>query len=202
MSASGQYVTDLDNKGSIENINHWFSTVSQLETAVTWNPLDADLLMRLARLYRWRAFDQRLSPKLARESHRQAILYVKGACRRRPASGLAWATLAVVKIAAGQSDQEMITALNRAMILGPWETQVQHQVVIAGIQAWHRLPDNTKQLVIETVDRALKDSRLSRIVLETAIRYNWQAPLQSLLQNNQKLQRLFKSMDRLYKNGY
>ncbi len=202
VNTSGQYVTDLDNRGWIEDINHWFSTVNRLETALSWNPLDVDLLMRLARLYRWRAFDQRLSPKLARESHHLAIRYVKAACRRRPSSGLAWATLAVVKAAAGHIDQEMILALNRAMALGPWERQVQHQVVLAGIQTWNRLPTNTQHRMLEIVDRALKDSTLSRIVIETAIRHNWQAPLEPLLQNNQRLKRLFKSIDVEYKKEH
>jgi hypothetical protein len=195
-------MTELDNRGWIQNINDWLSTVNKLERALSWNSLDIDILMRLARLYRWRAFDQRLSPKLARESHHRAIRYVKAACRRRPSSGLAWATLAVVKTAAGHIDQEMVLALNRAMILGPWERQVQHQVVLAGIQTWYRLPTDTQQLVIETVERALNDPTLSRIVIETAIGNNWQAHLQPLLQNNQRLMRLLKSIDAEYKNQH
>jgi hypothetical protein len=115
---------------------------------------------------------------------------------------LAWAILAVVKNGAGQIDKEMILALDRAMILGPWERQVQHQVVLVGIQTWQHLPTNTQNLVIDTVDRALKDSTLSRIVIETAINNNWQVPLYPLLQNNKRLKQLFNSISAKYRNGH
>lgn len=200
MNRSEVYLNDLDNRGWIENINHWLSTVSRLETALSWNPLDADLLMRLAHLYRWRAFDQRLSPELAQESHDRAVQFVMAACRRRPSWGSAWASLAVIKTVAGRVDQQMILALNRAMILGPWERQVQRQVVFVGIQTWHHLPADTQHLVIATVARALKDSTLSRLVIETAIKYKWRAPLQPLIRNNPRLTRLFKTIDAEFKN--
>ncbi len=200
MNISGQYAAELDGRGWMEDVNNWHSIVKHLETALSWRPLDTDLLLRLARLYRWRAFDQRLSPKLARESHNIAIRYVRDACRRRPSWGLSWATLAVVKTAAGQIDQEMIMALNRAVILGPWERQVQHQIVVAGMQTWHRLPAATQRSVFDTIDRALRDARLSKFVLETAILNNWQLHLIPLLQKNEDMKRLFERMNSKHKN--
>ncbi len=198
-SASGRYLAELDARGWIENINNWTSSVERLDGALSSNPLDVDLLMQTARMHQWRAYDQRLTPKFARKSHQRAIEYLRTACRRRPSWGLAWATLAAVKIATGENDQEMIFAVEKAMALGPWELQVQHKVAVIGIQAWPHLPGETRKRVSKMVGRALADAKLSSIVIEAAVAHNWHAFLQPLLKDNEKLLKLFNSIDARYR---
>ena len=196
IQASELYISQLEDRGWIEDASRWNRQVEQLEKASLRNPLDADILILLVRLYQWRAYEQRLWPQVANRTLSQSLRFARLACRRRPSWGLAWATLAVVKNTARQRDKEMIFGINKAIELGPWERQVQHQIVIAGIPSWPWLPAKSRRLLMDVIKVTLKDPKLFNVVIEIAINNEWEEHLRPLIEDNERLLWLLKNQIR------
>ncbi len=190
---SEQYLADLAERGSTEDPGEWERQLVRLQRAARWNPGDAWVSMRLARLYQWRAYEQRLWSELATRSRQQVIDHIRRATRQRPSWGLTWAALSAAKVDAGEIDDEMLAALSRAVDLGPWERQVQHQVISAGIRAWGGLPDPMRQSILNMVRRGLKDPTLIAHIMDIAIQNNWQGQLERFITDDDQLEIQFKA---------
>ena len=92
-----------------------------------------------------------------RDQHLNAALaYALKAAEIRPTSGYAYSLVAVTKQMRGQRDAIFRKALAKAASFGPWEPGVQNNIIEAGSQGWETLDDATRDVVRQTVVRALQ----------------------------------------------
>jgi hypothetical protein len=74
----------------------------------------------------------------------------------RPRWPYSWARLLSAKDRLGQVDLEFDTAMKRATETGPWEPQVQLQVLRSGLRHWNSLKSTERERVRQTLLNALK----------------------------------------------
>ena len=115
-----RYAEALEETGWVSDGGELREQIEHAHRLVVWHPHRADLYLKLARLYQWRAYEERLWPELARQSQTRAAALIEEACRRRPRWGLAWALLAAAELNVERDDAKVEYALNRAMVLAPW----------------------------------------------------------------------------------
>ena len=87
---------------------------------------------------------------------RQGLVQIRRAIALRPASPYSWAILLRLKNALGEYDAEFHRALERAVILGPWEPGLQAIVADVGLSAWSALPEAERQMVNGNFVRGMK----------------------------------------------
>jgi hypothetical protein len=70
-----------------------------------------------------------------------------------------------LKISQERIDAEFGYAIQRALVLGPWQTSVQASIAGGGLAVWNKLPATLQIRVAHTVARGLAhDSRLMHVV--------------------------------------
>ena len=84
-----------------------------------------------------------------------ALFQIRKAIRLRPVSPYAWSTLMQVKMGLGEIDQEFLDALDNALMLGPWEPEIQRAVADAGLNVWAVLNDSQKGKILEDIKRGM-----------------------------------------------
>ena len=86
----------------------------------------------------------------------QALGYFRKAAALRPTSSYTWANIALTKHRLNEVDAELRGALSNAVMLGPWEPEVQMVVADAGFSLWDELPDASRSEVLEMAVRGMK----------------------------------------------
>ncbi len=84
-----------------------------------------------------------------------ALFQIRKAIRLRPVSPYAWSMLMQVKMGLGEIDQEFLDALDNALMLGPWEPEIQRAVADAGLNVWAVLNDSQKGKILEDIKRGM-----------------------------------------------
>ncbi len=183
-----QAMAGWERQGYVDDGYDWEGAVTRVESARGLNPVSADYVMELARLYEWRAFQQRLTPELAQAHRVRAMTYYQEALRLRPSWGAAWAELAQSRVLSDKGMDETLAALERATVFGPWDSEVHRRVIWIGISRWERLPDGARRQVRQVIQRALEiDTTLQApyfidvFIVETAVHYGWHDQLRGLL---------------------
>lgn len=149
--------------------------------------LDPRHVQNRTRLLEWRAYMQRLSPDVARESLLQAIEGYRELTDLIPPSGYAWASIGDLRARLGIFDDVTNQALEYAVLLHPVEEQTQRRVIRAGIGYWEKWPEPTRKRVRDTIANALKTDTtlqaqpIDRFVFDTAIDNGWEVELHQLL---------------------
>ena len=137
-------------------LDEWRAALNSAESAHRLDRRNPDNVEDLGQLYDRAAY--RKPPKHPVEVgyREQALIYFRAAARQRPVSGYTWANIAQEKNALDQTDGELVHALESAVLLGPWEPEVQLAVADAGLALWPRLPDETRQVVRESLVRGMR----------------------------------------------
>lgn len=144
----------------------WLSARQAAALAVRLAPFSADYREILARVIASRYpmandADERAMPFLD-----EAAAHYRSAIRMRPTWPHTYVSLAHVLRRMGRLDEEYETSMRQALRYGPWEPAVLMRVVDINVDILPRLPDSTRQLVLETFMRGqawISDSEGRRI---------------------------------------
>ncbi len=144
----------------------WQRAVKSMQNAYIVNKGDASLNADFGRLYAWQALQR---PEWSRESHKnreKAMEYYLAAISSRPSWGLGWMMFAEARFLNQKIDQLFFDALEKAMILGPWESDIQQKSLWIGMVLWSHFSNDLKESMLRMIDRALIQQ--PRYVMETA----------------------------------
>lgn len=169
----------------IENIEEWERASAHLHTAFELNPLSADYAMDLGRLYEWQALQQRRWTQHAHQYREKAIYYFRIATQLRPSWGFAWVHLVQSKISNQELDEEAIAALEKAMVLAPWEIGVQSKVISIGLILWPDLSEDMQQQLSRALERAVQLQ--PRAMIQQAVQQAWVERIKPLLNDENDL---------------
>jgi len=140
----------------------WNAAHQSLLSALKLSPGNPDYLALLGNLYEWRVANKSLnSQETALEviaDYRMALEFYRRALKQRPAYAFYWANIAVVKSILGEVDQEYYQAIERALVLGPWEPGVQLKIADATLGVWYLLDDNGWDKMLTNVERGLESN--------------------------------------------
>jgi len=127
-----------------------------LESAISRNPDNGAAYQNLALMHQMRlALPWR--DLLERDEHLNAGLNAAlKAVSLRPTSGYAYSVYAMAKQLRGERDSAFRQALARAAKYGPWEPGVQSNIIDTGFRAWDVLDEPTRDIVRNTITRALR----------------------------------------------
>lgn len=168
--------------------NEWQMVSVRLHAAFELNSLSADYAMDLGRLYEWQALQKRRWTKHAHHHRELAIQYFRTATQLRPSWGFAWAHLAQSKIINQELDKETIAALEKAMVLAPWEIGVQKKVISVGFVIWNNLSKELQEQISRELERAIQLQ--PRAMIELATKQGWVKHIEPLLSDERDLQYL------------
>lgn len=115
-----------------------------------------DHLEDMARLYLVRASLVGVSPSERQSNLLSGLTEVRQAISLRPVSAYSWMILSMLKRELGEFDAEFRNALQQAVVLGPWEPEVQQSIADVGLSAWAALPKPEQELVRNNFVRGMK----------------------------------------------
>jgi hypothetical protein len=87
---------------------------------------------------------------------RHGLESIRRAIALRPASPYSWVILLRLKNELGEYDAEFRRSLERTVVLGPWEPELQLVVADVGWSAWAELPDAERELVNANLVRGMQ----------------------------------------------
>lgn len=172
----------------IENNDEWERASVHMHAAFELNPLSADYAMDLGRLYEWQALQKGRWTRHAHHHRELAIQYFRTTTQLRPSWGFAWAHLAQSKIINQELDKETIAALEKAMVLAPWEIGVQSKVISVGFALWANLSPDVQEQLLRELERAVQLQAGAMIRLAT--KQGWVKHLEPLLRDEGDLKYL------------
>ena len=144
-----------DKIGSQEELDHAYN---HIEKARWWAAEYPDFIQYEALILKWHA----TSPEYT-ESDEQAEALLQGALNlyeeeliQRPTWPYAWSAYANTKLMLGEIDDKFAFALDRAFYYGPWESQIQLEIIKTGFSAWPNASTETKKLIFKTIGHAFQ----------------------------------------------
>jgi len=130
-------------------------TANLLETALRLNPGNPELSEQLGIVYHWQARHLAETSTEKQNSYRQALAHFHKAARLRPVYATSWVHVALLKHRLNQHDADLFVALKNAATAAPWNTYVQRIVIKVGLASWHKLPEDTRIILITTLERGI-----------------------------------------------
>lgn len=106
--------------------------------------------------------------------------------RKRPSWGFAWAHYAENELLSGNRAGEFQAALQKAMLLAPWEPQVQRKVAWMGMATWNELPIYMRDMVEQSIRRAAAIDSDPEELVRLAVQYNWLDRLQPMMRTERQ----------------
>lgn len=163
-------IADLYAYSPRQNLEHWqksektpteselSSAIKNITSAISWQPKNAEYRDIEALLYYYQAVQLNQNNDLSgfRAMVRKSVTSYRLSTQLRPNWPYSWANLALMKASVQQFDDEYQLALNRAIVLGPWENVVNISVVEAGLMGWKELTSSTQITVVENIERTIK----------------------------------------------
>lgn len=137
--------------------------------ALEREPTSAEYRFMLASMHAWREKGLRLWPDQAAAETGKVIENLKAALVRRPSWYEAWILLALVKFQAGEVDQQLQAALEKAIETGPYETSVHHGLSFIGPRIRDRLGPKMQEQVVSGMRTALDNPHINEFVVEQII---------------------------------
>lgn len=180
----------------VGNADRWDTAYERLKLARRLNPLNADYSADLGRLMEWKSW--RYFPKSIQssEARAQAGQYYEEALYKRPGWGFAWAQYAQNRLLSGNLDGMFMAALEKAMILAPWEPGAQRKVAWMGMATWEELPAELRDRAEESIGRTVAlESDLEEIV-RLSVQYGWLDRLRPMMQTTRQLAALNRVLER------
>ena len=149
---------------SQEDLDHAYINI---EKARWWAPDYPKFIQYEALILKWHATSPEYldnavqSGKLLRASldrYEQELV-------QRPTWPYAWSAYANTKLMLGEIDEKFAFALDRAFFYGPWESQVQLEIIRTGLSAWPELSLDSKKLVFKTLGYAFQGNKFIKDIL-------------------------------------
>ena len=104
----------------------------------------------------------------------------------RPSWGFAWALYAENQLLSGERGSEFLRALEKAMVLAPWEPGVQRKVAWMGMSSWDELPVSLRFMVENSIRRSVALETYLNELVRVAIQYDWLDRLQPMLRTDRQ----------------
>lgn len=155
--------------------------------ALEREPASARYRFMLASMHAWREKGLRLWPDQAAAETEKVIENLKAALARRPSWFEAWILLALVKLQAGEVDQQLIAALEKAIETGRYETSVQHGVAYIGPRIRDQLGPAMREEVLTVMGTALDNRSIRRFVVEQIVMHDLADAFQYKLSSDAEL---------------
>ena len=170
--------------GKIDDLSSWETYRVSLTRSLMLDPGNATKTRMLAKMYEWRTFDSApWDEKLQNEKETSRSLY-RQVTRQRPSWAMGWAELANFKIRNMELDNEAFFALERALVLAPWQKDVQNKVIWLAVGIWDSVPENIKKLTKHNLRMLLnKEITIDKAIL-MAFRFRWMNELESILSSD------------------
>jgi len=165
-------MTMWEQQGTVSNQQEWRAALAQMQQAHHLEGSNADYVFDLGRLFEWQALTQSQWTLHAHRYRSQAIRYFRTVTTMRPSWGFAWAHLAASKVLNQELDNEAIAALEKALVLGPWEPGTQRKVIWLGTSIWNQLPIELQDKLKLGLRRALRLQ--PREVIDITIATGWE----------------------------
>jgi hypothetical protein len=181
------WMRDWEDQGYMRDPAQWDDAYGRLSLARGLNPLSADYSADLGRLMDWQSLHQ--SPGSAEYSayrahagqfHAEAIV-------KRPSWGYAWAHYAENQLLVGNRGDEFLLALEKAIVLAPWEPGVQIKTAWIGMATWDDLPNHMRVLVEENIRRTVETDRNLIDAVRLAIQYDWLDQLTPMMRTERQV---------------
>jgi len=179
-----------EKQGYVNDTKKWNLAHGRLSLAHRLNPLNADYSANLGRLMDWQSLQY--SPVSAEHNNYRvrASQYYRESVGKRPSWGYAWAHYAESLLLLGNRGVEFLQALEKAIVLAPWEPGVQRKVVWIGLATWADLPEHLRAMVKESVHRTIElDLHLDEVV-RLAIQFDWLDHLSPMMMTDRQLKAL------------
>ena len=191
-NSARSYMNKWEKQRQINDQDEWNKAFTRMATAYNLHPGNAEYAADIGRLYEWRALQHPGWHRDAKKYRTKAIKYFKKAVEIRPTWGFIWAHYAQSKVLNQQFDQDTIEALEKAMVLNPWEIKVQQKVIWLGLNLWDKLTENTRDMLKSEINRSLELQ--PKETLQLAIRTNKENIVKPLLneQQTELLEKLLK----------
>ena len=149
-AASGQRQAYL-----LEN-KDYHSALKGAKKALAKQPRKAEYMRNLATVYDWYLLKgDRDKPEYA-EAKKQALVYFRAAAQARPLWPMGWFDLALAKARQQQLDDEFEAAILKALLIGPWEEQVQEGVAYLGFILYAYVSFDVQFAMQENMQRMVK----------------------------------------------
>lgn len=127
-----------------------------LETAIEWNPQNGVAYRNLALVHQMR-LSLPLRDLVERDRHLNAsVAAAARAVALQPTSGYNYSVYAIAKLLRGERDASFRQSLALAAKYGPWEPGVQVNIIDTGLRAWIDLDASARDVVRQTIGRALQ----------------------------------------------
>lgn len=164
----------------------WNAAYDRLKLARRLHPLSANYSADLGRLMEWQSWRFLPDGPASAKYRSQASRFYVETIRKRPSWGFAWAHYAENELLSGNRAGEFQAALQKAMLLAPWEPQVQRKVAWMGMATWNELPIYMRDMVEQSIRRAAAIDSDPEELVRLAVQYNWLDRLQPMMRTERQ----------------
>ncbi len=132
----------------------WQSTTRLLRIALDLAPQHPEYLELMGEVHYLHKYIT-ISTAKRNSAYQNALIYFSKALTQRPVSAYTWTNIALIKHQLGRYDLQFFQAINAATRLGPWEPQVQLNIVDVGLANWQKLPKRHQQAVLTMLEQGM-----------------------------------------------
>ena len=153
----------------------WEIVHDALTKSIKLNSTQATYYEDMSELMFLKTFESSLNPLEHAFLQKQALEHIRQAVNLRPSWPYAWAQFALIKYRLYELDKEVSLALEKAIVLGPWESSVQMIVAEVSFSCWKNLDHALTEKILKQFERT-SQSEIAK-VFDIAKKYNMTAPL-------------------------
>lgn len=174
----------VEKRGSVPNKQVWVQAVSALTTGHKLLPYHARFLEDLGSLHYQRSFAFPSRSSKSKSLLKKAVNYYKQAVLLRPSWGLYWINIAQSEIRLGLRGKNVFKHVKQALLLDPWNPNVQKGAIRIGLILWPKLTVDDKKMVQNVVEKALP--RHPYRIIKLVTRFRKERMILPLVKNNPK----------------
>jgi hypothetical protein len=137
----------------------------RLQQALKYDPDNPDYLTTAAVLTHRKAVAYQADTEQFATLNREALQQYQHLLTLRPSWAPAWASIIAIKYDLWEYDEVMRSAIHNAARLAPWFKVNQHIILQAGYHGWPFIDDETREVVNQTLDRAMQLQPEETIIL-------------------------------------
>jgi hypothetical protein len=184
-----------EEQGYLSDPAQWDAAYRRLSLARRLNPLSAAYSADMGLLMDWKSLRQ--SPESAKFAayRARASQFYGEAIGKRPSWGYAWARYAESQLLLGNQGYEFLQALEKAILLAPWEPGVQRKVAWMGLATWDELPERLRVVVKKSIRRTVELDLYLDEVVRLAVQFGWLDHLMPMMRTDRQL----KALERILK---
>jgi len=177
---------EWEERGSMDDAEKWDMAYGRVLLARRVYPLNADSSADLGRLMEWQSWRQLPGSVESLKYRGRASRFYVETIGKRPSWGLAWALYAENQLLSGDRGSEFLAALEKAIVLAPWEPGVQRKVAWLGMSSWDELPVSLRVVVESSIRRSVAlETNLNELV-RVAIQYDWLDRLRPMMRTDRQ----------------